>query len=667
MKKISYILMAFALLVLTSCSEFLDRSSLTTLDDQTYWSSEGNVRLFVLGAYGSYFTGYSDNWGQVYAPGVYSSGEFSDERTSSGTQSNILIAVPSDNWYKQELTYRGYWLARRGSGPWNFAYIRKWNLLLDRLNTMKENGKIADEAYNHWTGVTRFLRGWEYSRFVQSFGDVPYYDHQVATDDMDDMYKNRDPRTLVMDAVREDFDFAMANVRADDGQNNINKYVVGVIASRCMLFEGTWYIYHKNDEAMKTCSDIDTYAKKFLESARNYSQVVIDSGKYAFDTDFRTLFGSLWETPSSKEIILYREYNKSVYNSSQHCIASYSNMAEGQSTSGNLSTLKAWICQDGKPYANTTVEGADSWRLQDMVKTRDPRFEATFWDEPTSSQTGLYTVKFIDREGPTYAYNGKTRPTWYGSCTNENGFPCVRYAEAVLNWIEAKAELADKFGGAAVTQADLDKSINAIRERPLDAEAIAKGVKKTAHLMLNNLPNDPERTSSVEAATHAGIVNSPLIWEIRRERRMEFFNEQYRVLDIRRWGKLELMQGSINPDILVGGWVELDKSKNLTKKTYNLLTVANFNKVSVKQITGRKADGTLILGDRLFFNGTKDDKGNIVTSNADQMQGFLVPVNIQDREVINTHVRNYLEPICTDVITQYTEKGYTITQNPGWE
>lgn len=669
MKKISFIIIAaIALLTITSCSDFLDRPSLTDLDDQTYWSSENNVRLFVLGAYGAYFTGYSDTWGQVYAPGVYSSGEFSDDYTSTGVLPNILVAVPKDNWYRAE-TRPGYWLPRRGSGPWNFAYIRKWNLLLDRLETMKEGGKLTDEAYNHWTGVARFFRGWEYSRFVQSFGDVPYYDRQVFPEDTEYMYKNRDPRTVVMDAVKADFDYAMSNVRVDDGIDFVNRYVVGVIASRCMLFEGTWYIYHKNDEAMKTNSNIDGYAKTFLTAAQTYAQAVIESGKYSFDTDFRTLFGSLYTTLTgkSKEVILYRAYNKSVNAGIQHCIASYSNGSESQTASGNLSTLKAWICQDGQPYSSSTVANASSWRLQDMVVTRDPRFEATFWDEPKPSATGLYTEKFIDREGPKYSYNGKTRPTYYASNTNENGFPCVRYAEAVLNWIEAKAELADKFGGAAVTQADLDKSINAIRKRPLDNVAIAKGVKQTAALQIAAIPNDPARTSAVEAATHAGIVSNPLIWEIRRERRMEFFMEQHRVLDIRRWGKLELMQGSVNPDIMVGGWVELDLARKTTtqatnlKKTlnnqgYDLLTDANKNKVSVKHYT-TNADGTITLGDRIYWNGT----------NATEMRGFLVPISIQDREAANTAVRNYLEPICTDVITQYVDAGYTITQNPGWD
>ncbi len=72
-------------------------------------------------------------------------------------------------------------------------------------------------------------------------------------------------------------------------------------------------------------------------------------------------------------------------------------------------------------------------------------------------------------------------------------------------------------GGAAVIQADIDASINAIRNRPLDAIAIAKGIKKTTPLSLGSIPNDPDRDADVPA----------LIWEIRRERRMEFVFEHY--------------------------------------------------------------------------------------------------------------------------------------------
>ena len=182
---------------------------------------------------------------------------------------------------------------------------------------------------------------------------------------------------------------------------------------------------------------------------------------------------------------------------------------------------------------------------------------------------------------------------------------------------------------------------------------------------------DPERVSDAQKACHSYAVTgkfvSPILWEIRRERRMEFLMEQYRCLDIRRWGQLELMDGTTNPDILVGGWVELDKSKELIKRKYNLLTKANVGVVSVRHIDGYNADGTIKLGERIFFDGTFTDAGDPIETNADQMEGFQVPQNIKTRDARNFLLRNYLEPICTDVISQYKDKDKTITQNPGWE
>ena len=81
-------------------------------------------------------------------------------------------------------------------------------------------------------------------------------------------------------------------------------------------------------------------------------------------------------------------------------------------------------------------------------------------------------------------------------------------------------------GEAAVTQGDIDISINAIRNRDLDVEAIAKGVQKTAPMKLADITEAfaPDRDADVPA----------LIWEIRRERRMEFVYEHTRLADIRR-------------------------------------------------------------------------------------------------------------------------------------
>ena len=142
-----------------------------------------------------------------------------------------------------------------------------------------------------------------------------------------------------------------------------------------------------------------------------------------------------------------------------------------------------------------------------------------------------------------------------------------------------------------------------------------------------------------------------------------------------------MVWSSPNPDLGVGGYVELDLAATLTaeqaadlpgnrveqqtnlKKTkanvgYNLLTKGNFGIVAVYPLEGSNADGTLKLGDAQFWGEDVSD--------VSVMRGFLRPQKIQDRDALNVDVRNYLEPICTDVINQYLEKGFEIKQNPGW-
>ena len=127
------------------------------------------------------------------------------------------------------------------------------------------------------------------------------------------------------------------------------------------------------------------------------------------------------------------------------------------------------------------------------------------------------------------------------------GYPVLRYAEVLLNWIEAKAELAT-LGGTEVSQSDIDISINQIRKRPVAEEAKALGVTMTAEMKLDALPQDPHRDPTVPA----------LLWEIRRERRMEFAFEFSRIIDLRRWKKLEYMDTDKNEDLLIGTWVNFN-------------------------------------------------------------------------------------------------------------
>ena len=519
--------------------------------------------------------------------------QFSDDVFLLGNQSNFSRAVPS-------------------SSIWSYTRVRAVNIMIDRLDT-KMKGLLDNEAYKHWMGIGRFFRGMEYADLVNRFGDVPYYDKVVSDVDKDGLYKARTPRNEVMNAVYDDLKYALENVRTADGDQNVNRYVVAGFTSRIALREGSWqkYYYGNNDQA-----------RKFFELAVEAANILITSGRYDIVTEFRALFTSK-SLAGNKEVVFYRAYDPAV--NILHSASTYNNLSESVAFGPTTDLIKSFICVDGNAWQNSAEPAANDFTLSNMIKTRDPRLEATFYDKPTNKNRASYWYinKFLPRSVAATVEAGGTPPVEYTSSKNENDYPVFRYAEALLNWIEAKAELG------TVTQADINLSINKIRNRPLATEAIAKGVKKTAPLDLANMPNDPERDPGVDA----------LLWEIRRERRMEFAFEYSRYEDLKRWSKLEYMDTEANKDLLSGGWV------NFQTELPGELKVGQLSIVTLA--------GTVIN-----YNG----------SNAAQMKGFFRSTTTNGRlPFLNqANVNPYLSPVGRVQMDDYKSKGYVLQQTEGW-
>ncbi|SKB75963.1 RagB/SusD family nutrient uptake outer membrane protein [Daejeonella lutea] len=600
-----------ALILVSSCNkDVLDRPQLNDPTDDTFWQNETDIRLFANGYYTNYFNGYSSGFGVDYVP--VRGYTFSDDLTSRNQQAAFENAVPAS---RSSTSETAAWLGSQFAGPtWNFSWVRKTNVFLDRLETVTKP-KLTPEAYNHWSGVARFFRGYEYSRLVSVFGDVPYFDKVVKETELEILFKDRDNRGVVMDKVYDDFKYALANIRINDGKQYLNRYIAAGFISRFMLFEGTFQHYHNLDAAR---------AKKYLELAAEAAQLVINSNAYNFGSDFKAIFSSD-NLNGNPEVMLYRTYDAAL--GVTHSIGSYNNGTEVNGGDANLDLVKSFIVNDGKPWQNSTVAKANSFSIPDLALTRDPRFEATFIDRAhTPATTLLYGYKFASREAITFI--GKAYPAMWGSSTNTSDAPVMRLAEVVLNWIEAKAVLAQHFAGPAITQGDIDKSINAIRSRPLDAAAIAKGVKKTSPLLLAALPVDPARDTDVPA----------LIWEIRRERRMEFVYEHTRLLDLKRWKKLRYMDYSTKNDYLMGPWV------NIPVEAPALLGTSFINRTRV-----RKEDGTVVT-----FNGT----------NQSAMVGYFMVEGATNRNAFTD--KSYTAPVGQAQIAEYQSNGFKLTQTTGW-
>jgi len=210
MKKYIFILFTVASLVFSSCEDYLDRPSLTTMNDGNYWTSENNLRLFANGFYPNYFVGYNSGFAVDYAPlrGYY----FADDFASSGKQTNFETQAPTSRGSSSETAE---WLLQYAGPTWDFAWVRKSNLFLERIDAMKDK-QITTSVYQHWSAVARFFRAFEYCRLVSVFGDVPYFDRVVKDSELDLLYKDRDSRTVVMDKVYDDFVYVLDNMRLTD-------------------------------------------------------------------------------------------------------------------------------------------------------------------------------------------------------------------------------------------------------------------------------------------------------------------------------------------------------------------------------------------------------------------------------------------------------------------
>lgn len=581
------------------CSKFLDRPQLTQEDDETAWNSEGNIRLYANKYYTSFFPGYGLGFSYTGAPLM--DHQFSDDVFLMGNQGNFGRAVPS-------------------SAIWSYGIVRSTNIMINRLET-RMKGILDQKSYEHWMGIARFFRGMEYQSLVNRYGDIPFYDYVPDDQDKDDLYKARTPRNEVMNAVYDDLKYAMEFVRTNDGDQYVNQYVVAGFTTRIALQEASWqkYYYGNNEQA-----------KKFFELAVEAGDLLINSGRFDIVTEFRTLFTSN-SLAGNRDVILYRHYDPSV--SIMHAIASNNNLTESVAFGPTTALIKSFICTDGEAWQNSTVDDASDFTLANVIKTRDPRFEATFYDKPNIRNRASYWYinKFLPRSAARMYENEGRVPEEYTSSKNFTDYPVFRYAEALLNWIEAKAELAS-LGSGTVSQADIDKSINKIRNRPIHPEAVAMGVKKTADLKLANLPNDPDRDADV----------SPLMWEIRRERRMEFAFEYGRYQDLRRWKKLEYMDTDEHPDLLSGGWV------NFPQELPSELVTAKRGQIAVV-----KLDGSTVV-----YDG----------SNNALMRGFYQGTNTNGRlPFLNLpNVNPYLSPVGRTQMDDYKSKGYTLTQTEGW-
>ncbi|GAB1375080.1 hypothetical protein MASR1M46_19690 [Bacteroidales bacterium] len=129
------------------------------------------------------------------------------------------------------------------------------------------------------------------------------------------MYKPRDPLADVTKKMLEDFEFAAANVRLNDGAQQINRDVVLAFMSRHMLYFGTFL----NIRRMTMQMPLSFFRRLNGQQSKLWQAEDIGSD------DYRGIFASE-NLSANKEAIFYRQYETA---KASHALVSYNN-TEGQ-------------------------------------------------------------------------------------------------------------------------------------------------------------------------------------------------------------------------------------------------------------------------------------------------------------------------------------------------
>ena len=396
-------------------------------------------------------------------------------------------------------------------GSWVWTNLRNINYFLERYN----NPSIPQEVRNHYAGIARFFRAYFYYDKVQTFGDVPWYSSTMATDDSA-LYKKRDPRTLVMDSVLADLNFAVANIidTKDATSSTVTRQVALGFKSRVCLFEGTFRKYH-------TELDLTGTADKWLTEAADAAKKVIDAKKYKiYNTgtpakDYRTLFIS--ENPVADEVMWSLVFNNALRR--WHEITWKFNSATYGSRWGlNKQFVNTYLMTDGKRF--TDIPGYDTIVFLNEVKNRDNRLGQTirslgYKRSDGSAAPPNFGYTFTGYHINKFSLDDKRLD---GVGESNNSISMLRYAEVLLNFAEAKAEL-NQMDASIWSQ-----TIGALRTRAgvsAAEPAVADDYLKTVYF--------PE-------------ISDRYLLEVRRERGIELVYEGLRYPDLLRWKKGKLLE-----------------------------------------------------------------------------------------------------------------------------
>lgn len=511
----------------------LDLEPKAQLGDNLVWNKADNFQLFANQFY-SWTRDFQLSTSNTYGNGV-SDGPHSDYRSD-------LIATSSINTYSQ-----GTNVIPSEDANYTTLYkqIYYTNLLLKNAESFEDKASIAVPV-----AEAKFFRAYCHFELVQIWGNTILLTEPLDLNS-EQLYAARNDRGEVIDQIIIDLEEAAEALPETADAGRLTKYAAYAMLSRVALYEGTWQKFHTG--GAETTANT-TRSSELLTVAKEAARKVIDGGKYELfysetlgNQSYRYMFiledaaqcnpANLHKTDNPEYILSHRhrDGDKNITNITHGMLANVCyitrKMANMYLCSNGLPIDKAGDVFKGYSGATTEFQNRDNRMNNTMVQheqkywNNDGKWRISWNDEDLNnalvmdvrSNSGYQNYKWcVERQVADY----------YESID----YPVIRYAEVLLNYVEAVYELQ-----GSISDADL-KYLNEVRTR------------------VN--PDMPELTNAF-VSQHSLSMRE----EIRRERTVELFLEGFRIDDLKRWATApkEMVEDQLGVKV-TGTWFETNWS-----------------------------------------------------------------------------------------------------------
>lgn len=635
--KIAFVAVLSMFLFISCSKDFLNKEPTDAIDAGSFFKTAGQLQVFVNGFYSRLAPQY-----------VVHTAPSGGAANNIGLDNNTDVLIHQTTVTGSLNRWTSSSVPAETNATWNngFSAIRDDNYFLHYANLNAENTRSAQ----HYIGEGYFFRAWDYFKLLQVFGGVPVVTSLLTEVDESELYKERSSRYDVAKQILSDLDMAIERLHWKNEaegaiSGRITKEAALQLKVRVALYEGTWEYYHQRKATPFAMEGKD--GLEFIQQVEPTAKILIERhGANIFtmggdkDMAYNQLFAQK-DATAVEGAFLYKVYDAAKLAFSHNFF--FKILDKGPSITDHL--VDMYLTKDGKQQNGTKL-------LNDLGQTLDPRFRQTIWTPDRGPQNQLpgrggdgfpFRYPLIANQAPytenftsTGYRNFKGAVFAQEALKGETDDILMRYEEVLLSLAEAKAILG------TLTQNDLDKTVNIIRER------------------VGMIPMTINAGAGFSYRKDLGfdLSESAIVNEIRRERNVEFALEGFRLNDLKRWAVYEDVINGYQPK---GALLQEFVNYYMKSPEQALLDEGN-DPALYSQI---RKDGYLKNEFGLVENGTA---GSVASFADGRINPWFKVVEFRPggRGLFIEPKRDYLDAVPLHEIKLYESKGVKLSQNPGW-